>query len=66
MNPARSIAVAIFAGPAALAQLWLFWVAPIIGAVIAGLSYAAITGARPDAVDVGVANNPQVGTAKKG
>lgn len=40
-------------------------VAPVIGAVIAGASYAAITGAKTDAVDVGVANNPQVGTAKK-
>ena len=65
VNPARSIAVAIFAGGPALAQLWLFIVAPIIGAVIAGVSYAAITGARAIAVDEGVANNPQVGTAEK-
>jgi len=65
VNPARSIAVAWFAGGAALSQVWLFIVAPIIGAAIAGASYAAITGARPSAVDVGVANNPQVGTAKK-
>ncbi|RZK91269.1 MAG: aquaporin Z [Methylobacterium sp.] len=66
VNPARSIAVAIFAGPAALSQLWLFIVAPIIGAAIAGASYAFITGAKANAVDVGVANNPGVGTAKKG
>jgi aquaporin Z len=65
VNPARSIGVAWFAGGAALSQLWLFIVAPIIGAVIAGASYAAITGARPSAVDEGVANNPQVGTAEK-
>jgi len=58
VNPARSIAVAWFAGGAALSQLWLFIVAPIVGAVIAGVSYAAITGARPTAPDVGVANNP--------
>jgi aquaporin Z len=57
VNPARSIAVAWFAGPAALSQLWLFIVAPVVGAVIAGASYAAITGARTDPVDVGVANN---------
>lgn len=38
VNPARSLAVAVF-NPAALAQVWLFWVAPILGAVIAGLSY---------------------------
>src|SRR5271165_4203626 len=36
VNPARSTAVAIFAGGWALSQLWLFWVAPIIGAVLAG------------------------------
>ena len=45
VNPARSIGVAWFAGPAAIAQLWLFIVAPIIGAVIAGATYKAITGA---------------------
>lgn len=39
VNPARSTAVAVFAGDWALAQLWLFWVAPIIGAILAGLVY---------------------------
>lgn len=34
VNPARSTAVALFAETAALSQLWLFWVAPIIGALI--------------------------------
>ena len=57
VNPARSLGVAWFAGGPALAQVWLFIVAPIIGAVIAGVSYAAITGAR-DKRDEGVANNP--------
>ena len=37
VNPARSTGPALFAGGAYIAQLWLFWVAPIIGAVIAGL-----------------------------
>jgi len=37
VNPARSTAPALFVGGAALDQLWLFWVAPILGAVIAGL-----------------------------
>jgi len=37
VNPARSTGVAIFADTAALQQLWLFWVAPIAGAVIGGL-----------------------------
>ena len=41
--------VAFFNGNGAPAQLWLFWLAPIIGAVIAGISYAVITGANePD------------------
>jgi aquaporin Z len=36
VNPARSTAVAIFAGGWAVKQLWLFWVAPILGAIIGG------------------------------
>ena len=39
VNPARSTASAIFAGADAMGQLWLFWVAPIVGAVLAGLVY---------------------------
>jgi aquaporin Z len=39
VNPARSTGPALFAGGAALGQLWLFWVAPIIGACIAGALY---------------------------
>lgn len=39
VNPARSTSQAIFAGDWALSQLWLFWVAPIIGAILAGLVY---------------------------
>jgi len=39
VNPARSTSQAIFAGGDALGQLWLFWVAPIVGAIIAGLVY---------------------------
>ena len=46
VNPARSLGVAWFAGGPALAQVWLFIVAPIIGAAIAGVSFAAITGGR--------------------
>src|SRR6266478_2768584 len=37
VNPARSTGPAIFAGGWALGQLWLFWVAPILGAIIGGL-----------------------------
>ena len=39
VNPARSTSQAVFAGGAALEQLWLFWVAPIVGAVLAGVVY---------------------------
>jgi aquaporin Z len=39
VNPARSTAPAIFVGGWALQQLWLFWVAPIVGAVLAGTVY---------------------------
>jgi aquaporin Z len=39
VNPARSTGVALFVGGWAVAQLWLFWVAPIIGAVIGALIY---------------------------
>ena len=46
MNPARSTGVAFFADTWALEQLWLFWLAPIVGAIIAGLTYAVITHER--------------------
>jgi len=42
VNPARSTGVALFAEGPALAQLWLFWVAPLIGAAIAGVVYKAL------------------------
>ena len=43
VNPARSTSQAIFVGDWALSQLWLFWVAPIVGAVLAGLIYKALS-----------------------
>ena len=39
VNPARSTSQALFVGDWALGQLWLFWVAPIVGAALAGLVY---------------------------
>ena len=42
VNPARSLGPAIYAGAAALSQLWVFWVAPIAGAAIAGFTYNAL------------------------
>ncbi len=44
VNPARSTGPALFAGGWAVQQLWLFWVAPIVGAAIAGLLYPAVAG----------------------
>jgi aquaporin Z len=37
VNPARSTGPALFAGPAYLSQLWLFWVAPLIGGALGGV-----------------------------
>jgi aquaporin Z len=42
VNPARSTATAAFVGGWALQQLWLFWIAPLIGAVVGGFAYKAI------------------------
>jgi aquaporin Z len=42
VNPARSTGVAVFVGGWALAQLWLFWVAPLVGGVIGAAIYNAI------------------------
>lgn len=42
VNPARSTGVALFAGTELFAQLWLFWVAPILGALLAGFLYVSV------------------------
>jgi aquaporin Z len=42
VNPARSTGVALFAGAELFGQVWLFWVAPIVGAVLAGLVYSSV------------------------
>jgi aquaporin Z len=44
VNPARSTGPALLVGGWALGQLWLFWVAPIIGAIVAGIVYPALSG----------------------
>jgi aquaporin Z len=44
VNPARSTGPALFVGGWAMSQLWLFWVAPLIGAILAGLIYPALYG----------------------
>ncbi|HZJ06353.1 MAG TPA: aquaporin Z [Nocardioidaceae bacterium] len=50
VNPARSIGPALFAGSDAIGQLWLFILAPLISALIAGLSYALLFGDGVDTV----------------
>jgi aquaporin Z len=50
VNPARSTGPALFVGGWAIKQLWLFWVAPIIGAAIGGIVYKALIGAPEPAV----------------
>jgi aquaporin Z len=52
VNPARSTGPAIFAGGWALQQLWLFWAAPIVGALIAGAVYRWVGGGEPTPVEV--------------
>ncbi len=47
VNPARSTGVAIFQGSWALHQLWLFWLAPIVGAALAGVTYRWVGGPEP-------------------
>lgn len=49
VNPARSTGPALFAGGIALSQLWLFWVAPIVGGILAGFVYPRVTGEKADA-----------------
>jgi len=50
VNPARSIGPALFAGSGPLGQLWLFIVAPVVGALIAGFSYSYLLGRHTDPV----------------
>jgi aquaporin Z len=46
VNPARSTGVAVFAGGGAVAQLWLFWVAPIVGAAAGAFVYRFVGGSK--------------------
>jgi aquaporin Z len=47
LNPARSTGPALFVGGWALQQLWLFWLAPLLGAALAGVAYPQMAG-KPD------------------
>ncbi|MGR2880318.1 aquaporin Z [Vibrio vulnificus] len=48
VNPARSTGVALYVGDWATAQLWLFWVAPILGALVGAVAYKLISGPNKD------------------
>ena len=54
VNPARSTGPALFVGGVALHQLWLFWVAPIVGGALAGFAHKALF-EHPDVLPAGVA-----------
>ena len=47
LNPARSTGAAVVAGAGHLGQLWLFWVAPLLGGLVAGLVHRSVTMSRP-------------------
>lgn len=59
VNPARSTSQALFVRGWATSQLWLFWVAPIAGALLAGLIYHAFFAESPAAVSHAVAAKPE-------
>ena len=50
VNPARSTGPALFAGADALGQLWVFWLAPLVGGLVAGGTYALLFGRAADVV----------------
>lgn len=52
VNPARSTSQAVFAGSDLIAQLWVFWLAPLVGGVLGALAYRALLGVREDDLDV--------------
>ncbi|MCM3905484.1 MAG: aquaporin Z [Pyrinomonadaceae bacterium] len=51
VNPARSLGPAVFVGGWALTQMWLFWVAPLLGAILAGLLYPVLARAPEPKAD---------------
>jgi len=52
VNPARSTGPALFVGGWAIAQLWVFWVAPLLGAACAGAAYRVVSGERSKATGI--------------
>jgi aquaporin Z len=52
VNPARSTGPALFVGGWAISQLWLFWIAPLLGAALAGVTYCIVSGERSQAAGI--------------
>jgi aquaporin Z len=57
VNPARSTGVAFFNGNGAPAQLWVFWLAPLIGAAVAGIAYPYLFGKREELAERPIRDN---------
>ena len=65
VNPARSTGPALIVGGWALSQLWLFWIAPLLGAAVAGVVYRFVSGERSQAAGIeGPADLSQLGKSK--
>ena len=58
VNPARSTSQAVFAGGDYIPQLWLFWVAPILGGVLGALVYRGVLGVPEEDLDAPVSGDP--------
>jgi aquaporin Z len=58
VNPARSTSQAVYAGGDHLPQLWLFWVAPVVGGVVGALVYRALLGVPEEDMDAPVSGDP--------
>ena len=52
MNPARSLAPALFAGGKAIAVVWVYWIGPIVGAILGALTYEGLRGGEEHALEV--------------
>src|SRR4029077_1063692 len=63
VNPARSTGPAVFVGGWATAQLWLFWVAPIIGGALGGALYAGIFESGTETGETAVVSKGRAATA---
>lgn len=66
VNPARSLGPALIVGGVALQQVWLFWVAPLLGAALAGMTYRLLTGSTGTEPVAAVAQRVSIATSTIG